>query len=447
MIALHKSKNLIKPYCSISISLVLLSICCFIISYTVMYPGWMTTDSLSQFFDARRGVYRDATPVLMSWLWNKLLIVDNSPAPMLFLNLIAYWLGFYLLADAFRTKFGLWSLLVLLFGFWPGVFEQVGFIWKDILFGTFLFAAWSIAIRSSFHNRLIYRYELCLVFILCLIGVGVKTNGIVSLPFLFMYIAHIQGYFHGQWLRNLLASSSLAVATFIVSIAITLPSEKIRQGNVMVQYTMIYDLLGISARTKNNLFPQYIHIQREEQLSNLQTAYSLGGMNSFFFKENTSLVTMDESEQTELLTKWILAIKEYPVVYAKHRLENLSSMMRIGYFTPAWVGEPGIWENDYDLSYTSNILSDALGNTIKSHPWMYLPWLYAIICITSYGALLFSERRVEGNYLFLSIVAFVAPHVFLLPAADYRYLYFSYLGTIALLVLAITSVFKTPQSD
>lgn len=207
----------------------------------------------------------------------------------------------------------------------------------------------------------------------------------------------------------------------------------------MAQYTMIYDLLGISALTDENWFPPYIQQQRQDQLSNIQEAYTPGGMNAFFFKGNTSLVTLNKSERRELTTQWIAAISQHPYAYAQHRWYNFSSMLRIGYFTPAWVGEPGIWNNNYGFSFTPNPISNFLALSIKLYPWMYIPWIYAVICILSYCLLRFYFKKTTGTYLFLAVVAFVAPHFFVLPAADYRYLYFAYLGTFALFAMNFTN--------
>lgn len=433
-----KHVNKSGPAAGPSLYLVLAAALCFFFSLLVMYPGWMTTDSFSQFFDARRGVYRDSTPVLMSWLWNKVLFISDGPAPMLALNLASYWAGFYWLADATRARGGRWSLLVLPVGFWPGIFEQVGFIWKDIIFGTFLFAAWALAVRAKFHGRPMRCYELGLVAVFCIVGVGVKPNGITALPFLFMFIAAVQGAFTGRLVKNFLVSCALSVAVFLSGVVPTLPSEKIRQGNFMVQYTMIYDLLGISSISDRNWLPPYIVAQRQDLLADIDNTYTLGGFGHFIFKGNTSLITMKEDEQIALAQQWLAAVIEHPGIYAMHRWGNLSYMLRVGHATPAWVGDPGIWENEYGLSFTPNPVSDYLGASIKELPWMFLPWLYALICFAAFVLVMVSGRqRQTGAYMLLSVGGFVAPHLFILPAADYRYLYFAYLGTAALLIIAI----------
>jgi hypothetical protein len=426
-----------------SLRLVVLAGICFGISIWAMAPGWLTTDSLNHFVDARAGVYRDMFPVLLAWIWNKLLFLNDGPFPMLVLSVAPYWAGFYYLAEAARVRVGSWAILIPILGFWPGIYEQVGFIWKDIIFGTMTLFVWGAITAAYFQKRKLRLWERIVVPIALIIGVGVKPNGITALPFIIGAWLYIEKGSIKNFLQISIASVVASVAIALTAFTLTAPSKIIKQENFMWQYTQIYDLLGMSVASNKVLLPPYITEQRSADIAELRKSYWAGGVGPFFFHKGGSLATADRTQIKELFTDWHAAIKKYPLEYLQHRWANLSAMLRIGEFTPAWVGEPGIWENPLIPPFNNNIISDALGASIKKMPWAYLPWAYAALAgIFLVISLLFTRERILAALMAASSAAFFGPHFFLLPAADYRYLYYCYLMAFATGVVAIAGLFK-----
>lgn len=421
-----------------SLLLVVAAFGCFAISVWGMSPGWLTTDSLSHYVDAKQGVYRDMSPILLTWLWNKLLVFSDGPLPMLVLQLLAYWGGFYFLSEAARTRVGPAAPLILLCGFWPGIFEQVGFIWKDIIFGTMMLLAWSMLVAAYFQQRYLRTWEKVVLVAALIISVGVKQNGITAVPFVFGAWFYLEGKFRKSFIRISAAAVAATVAVTAFSIVLTMPSKIVRQGNLIWQYTQIYDLLAISVAENTVFLPKHITDQRTGQLSELRKYYWPGGMNSFFFHKGGTLGSTDPVEIDALRKAWLSAVIAYPKDYLAHRWDNLSVMLRLGAYTPAWVGEPGIWENSYIPPFKETTLSEALGATLKTMPWAYLPWMYVVLAGVSFlFSMLFAKNRAIPLLLFASSAAFFAPHFFVLPAADYRYLYFCYLMAMVAAVIAL----------
>ncbi len=415
---------------------------CFAASVWVMSPGWLTRDSLNHYIDAKMGVYHDMFPVLVSWIWNKLMVFGDSPLPMLILNLAPYWAAFYFLAEAARTRIGGWASLVPLLGLWPGIFEQVGFIWKDIIFGAMMLFAWSVLIAAYFQQRKLFAWEKLVLPVALTIAVGVKPNGITALPFVFGAWFYVEG--RRRLIRTSLLSIAASLAVTVVAYGITAPSTIIRQHGFMWQYTQIYDLLGMSARTGEILLPDYITSQRSPQITEIRKAYSLGGIPSYFFHDQGNLATSDPVQTDELFKKWITAVKTYPREYLHHRWENLAAQLRLGAYTPAWVGEPGILESSLIPPFEENLISSSLGTSIKTMPWAYLPWVYGLLALLSLGiSLTLTRERTLPLLIAGSSFAFFAPHFFVLPAADYRYLYYCYLAAFAAAVVAIAGL--TPK--
>lgn len=419
----------------------------FALSVWGMAPGWLTTDSLSHYVDAKQGVYRDMSPILLTWLWNKLLVFSDGPLPMLVLQLLAYWGGFYFLSEAARTRIGPAAPLILLCGLWPGVFEQVGFIWKDIIFGTMMLLAWSILVAAYFQQRCLRTWEKVALVVALIISVGVKQNGITSVPFVFGAWFYLEGKFKKSFVRISAAAVAATVAVTAFSMALTMPSKIVRQGNLIWQYTQIYDVLAISIAENTVLLPKHITDQRTDQLSELRKYYWPGGMNSFFFQKGGTLGSTDPTEIDELRKAWISAVTAYPKDYLAHRWDNLSVMLRLGAYTPAWVGEPGIWENPFIPPFKETALSEALGTTLKTMPWAYLPWIYIVLAgVSFFFSMVFAQKRAIPLLLFASSGAFFAPHFFVLPAADYRYLYFCYLMAIVAVVVALIDFISRMRS-
>ncbi|MBI4921941.1 MAG: hypothetical protein HY834_09350 [Devosia nanyangense] len=418
------------------------ALACFAVSLWAMFPGWMTTDSLSQYLDAKTGVYRDQTPVLMSWLWNKLLPLSDGPLPMLVLDLLGYWGGFALLALGARDRIGWWACLIPLVGLWPGVLEQVGFVWKDIVFGTLMFCAWAALIRRRLRRESPRLGDDILVIVACVVGFGVKPNGIAVVPFLVAYWFVLHGWLQSRWWLRAAAVVAITAMTVPAGNLLLTGSTVRSSGNMLAQYTAIYDLLGLGVRTESVLLPDYILAQRGCTLEQLRPFYYSGGMNGFFFdKKGGSLATLDLQQQQELGAKWLAAVTRLPGVYLRHRWDNLASMLRLGYLTPAWVGTPGIGDNKYGLTFTPNVLSDLLGATLTASPWMFIPWLYAALHLAAYAlVMLRGSERLLATMLTLASGAFFAPHLFVLPAGDYRYLYFCYLCALAMAVVAVVDL-------
>jgi len=83
-------------------------------------------------------------------------------------------------------------------------------------------------------------------------------------------------------LRNLLYSGALTLAVIAAPKVVMLGSHIEKQQNFMVQYTQVYDLLGVSVQVDKNLFPDYIKDIYGEDLDPYKKLYWPGGNNHLF---------------------------------------------------------------------------------------------------------------------------------------------------------------------
>lgn len=415
----------------------------FLFSILAFFPGWMSPDSFAQYFDAKRGVYIDWHPVLMAWWWRQLDKIYQGPALFLIQNLLLYWGAWYLLAMASRRWIRRYAYLIPLLGFWPGLLYPLGQIWKDIAFACSMFFAWAMLINAYAQSRKLKLIERCSVFALGVFAFGVKTNGLVVLPFLFFFWVFIEGWEKSSRLKQglltiIFSLSAVLAATLIV------PRDQIIRTHPF-QYTQTYDLLAISVKTESNLLPKYVTDRVGNTPDQLKKLYWAGGNDLLFYNTAGNLTTIESVELQDLHEKWISALKNNPWSYIDHRLENFKSLLRWNASFAASVAAPTIGKNEYGFLFSKNSFSDSLSVTPEKHPMLFFPWAYISTLIFS-SLIIFSRTRKHRTLVFCitsSVLSFTLPHFFIAPAADYRYLYYAtFPGVIITFFLFVTILNK-----
>jgi hypothetical protein len=123
--------------------LVLICVGGFGVSLLINYPGFMSTDSYVQLFQARKGVYSNDFPPFMAFLWHLTDRIVAGPFGMLVLITALIWLGTFLVTLYWfnKERFTLLSLFPALIIFYPPLFGISGVIWHDNLMWAFLMLA------------------------------------------------------------------------------------------------------------------------------------------------------------------------------------------------------------------------------------------------------------------------------------------------------------------
>jgi hypothetical protein len=408
----------------------------FLVSAWTFFPGWMSNDSLIQYREARAGTFNSWHPVLMAWWWRQLDHLYKGPALFLLQNLLLYWGGLGLLANALRRTAGRFAYIVPILGLWPALLFVSGEIWKDVTFACSLFVSWAIVINAYCWQRKTSRLEKCTLITLLIFATGVKTNGILAVPFLIIFWLNTEGLRDGKRL----AALTLVILSAAVLIPFSITSTlKVKHDNPL-QYTQLYDLLAISVKTKQNLLPLYVNERIQLSQNDLEKRYVVGNNNSLFYgftKDLVGLRAPSPIEAAELRSSWLKAIKNYPASYLTHRWDNFLSLLRIGESTAAYVASPLIVENEFDIKFDANEISTFLNEQPTAHPWMFHPWLYLLLTLISTVVLfLKNNHRLVSAAIFGSSFTFAAAHFFIAPASDFRYLYYSYFCTVIVISLA-----------
>jgi hypothetical protein len=397
----------------------------FVYSVLAFFPGWMSPDSVSQYSEAKSKVFYDWHPVLMAWWWSKLDRLYEGPAPMLLQNLVLYWGAWALLACGARHRIGHFSYAIPLLGFWPGILFPLGQVWKDVLFACSMFFAWAVLINVHLQGRRPLLIERVAILVLCALSFGVKTNGLTTLPFLMYFWVVVEGWYSNRLLGRLTLAVGLTGAAVLFAMA-AVPSNRIVKTSPF-QYTQSYDLLAISVETGEIVLPKYITDRVGSSPSELKKLYWIGGNNLMFYGQGGSLATRYPEQLRELNERWRYAIAKYPDIYLKHRWGNLVALLRIGADHTAVVAAPTTVENPWGFSFSRNRFADWLASGPDLHPAMFFPWVYTLLLVAAMLILLSIKfESVMVATMGGSAIFFVLPHFFVTPAADYRYLYYSY---------------------
>ncbi|HEU4664208.1 MAG TPA: hypothetical protein VFS55_09285, partial [Dokdonella sp.] len=110
------------------------------------WPGLMSFDSASAWWQARNGIPDDVVPPGFVLAWRVLLAFADGPQPMFAWHLALFWSGLALFAGALARSRGAAMAIVLLVGAAPLPLLWRGHVWTDVaLFSALLVAAGALA--------------------------------------------------------------------------------------------------------------------------------------------------------------------------------------------------------------------------------------------------------------------------------------------------------------
>jgi hypothetical protein len=94
------------------------------------FPGYMSTDSVQQLFEARTGHFSDGHPPLMAFEWRFLDRIVAGPILMLLVQGSVFLVGlYYLLRRLLAPRAAAWTAIAIFL--YPPVMTTMAVIWKD----------------------------------------------------------------------------------------------------------------------------------------------------------------------------------------------------------------------------------------------------------------------------------------------------------------------------
>lgn len=413
-----KVKN--ESYVYITATVVFAAICVF-----AFYPGWMSQDSCTQYYQALSGQYCTITPVMMSWWWRCLNYVHKGPGLFLLQNQLCYWIGLGLIAWHMHRRIRYWALLVLLAGFFPPAIVVTAQIWKDVVFTSLaVLSIGMILFLCDLRVKLLW--HIVLVLPLLVLAYGCKPNGLPVVIFLAFVWAFVYAVGISCKLRMLLfCVFSVVIFAFPSFLTCLLPVVKVPA----MQYMQAHDLLGMGIEKGSLLLPDWMIEKTGITVEDAPKMHYAGGNNFFYYStKGGNLTSTDPAEIDALNVKWLTAVISYPQTYLKVRWQYFEELIRLGSSVPCFIVQKECFPNEWGITYDLNFISRFLLWTTSNWTWLYLPWIYLLLSLlmTLSAAFLFRD---ELWRLILTVglcgALFSSPHYFVGPADDFRYLHFS----------------------
>ena len=113
----------------------------------VFWPGYMSWDSAYQWWQARQDAFDSVHPPLMAMIWQLSDRVVAGPGGMFALQAALLWSALAMFAAALPLRPALKFAIVLGLGFWPPLFALLPHVWKDLW--TLAGFAWAIALLAQ----------------------------------------------------------------------------------------------------------------------------------------------------------------------------------------------------------------------------------------------------------------------------------------------------------
>jgi len=421
-------------------------------AFFTFYPGYMSYDSISQLTQARTYVFNDHQPVIMALIWHFLdQNIFRGPAPILFLNGLAFWLALFLILKTFLTRARWRSFFTLLIGFTPPLFVYLGIIWKDVMCGSFMllaFALW-LSAWNTLSKTQFFLGVLCFS-----LGFLTRYNspapGLPLCIFAGIVFGRIfqptQSSFQ-RHLTPLLVAMVLLVSLFGAGQALPrlLHAEKVR----MWQTILLYDLIGLSIESQTYLLPDYFKKEDPQlDLARMQALYSHEVLDTLFHPYNSDIknltLTRDDAKIAALTQSWLAAVFHHPLLHLKNRWAIFKNHLGIARHQVWYPYIRTVEPNDLDVHFTPSRWNSWVHGRIdrSKNSLLFRGWFYLLLTLLITPLFLLRRRAgIPGFWLGLSSLALFLFNFLTLPSSDFRYAWW---GVITLPILILMFFAKPP---
>jgi tetratricopeptide (TPR) repeat protein len=410
-----------------------------LITVGAFFPGVMSPDSLDQLRQADAWSYSTTQPPIMTLLWSMLNLVIAGPALMLFLQAAMWWGGWVLVIGRLVPARRRWvqPLVLLVLGFWPPLFAMTGTIWRDVHMTLALLVAIGLLLQDPALGR--ERRRLVVAGLLIAYASAVRINAVFSVLPLAGWVVLRAGR---AWALQLPRRAALPLGAALV-LVLVLAGRVINPALASklwypVQNLRVFDLVGISTRTGENLVPPSLRngIDAPASIAGFYSAFSC--FHAYYgaspsdgrtIAETHLATTEDDAVLAELASVWWHAVREHPRAYLAHRVAVFAANMGWSDRPLHYAYERGVPPNSLDVrwhpSWVSQRAYAAFDATLEHASWSWRPWLYVwISLLTLVGAAVAWRRgtRVPAVFLVISSgILYTLPYLFAAPAADLRY--------------------------
>lgn len=407
-------------------------------------PGYMSYDTLYQLRQALGSApLSDWHPPAMSLLWRALIAVTGTPASMAVLQAVVLWAALWTIAWCVRATTGSqrWSLAVLAVGLFPPALTFAGVVWKDVHMAFALLAAVAAALTG---RRLpaarvgARRVLFALGMIFLVYAVLVRKNAVfAAVPVFAMLVLALRRREATRGRLWVAASAALVLGILVPTVAI---SSLARPASTsQVSQIMLDDLLHV-------LNPQELraaHVPpdlRDHLVSAAKSCDRIGSLSNSYWTcygrgADGPFTAVAHTDQ--IRSVWLHQMPRHAAGYAGYRLQLFAGFL----FSSRQSYQQGVLENDLGITVSHPRLEAALGTyvegTAKDLPFLFDAWFWLavalVLCIRpGRGAF-----RMPVRALGVSSALYLLGYLPILPATDFRYVYWPVLAGTLGVVLAL----------
>ena len=459
LIALSSLPFTILAYFSLRISVSLFTISPLLLIAAASAPGLYSPDSIAQLQQALVGQYDDWHPPIMAALWRSLIPIFGSAAGLFWFNVSLFLFAISAFIIVLTRSASLHPIgLVVLFVAAPSIYLFIPLIWKDVLMAGSMFSAFGvIALRTL--DRLRYSWGLPLLILLLFIVLGARQNAIFAVFPIFVPL-FLENTNNSIWRILVATAASIACAGMIFYLVdkvnyVYLGADK----HYPIQYIMLHDLGCIVSYGGNAKIPD-VFLSPDYSDENVKASCRADHGNDMVFEgvhKPPFLLSFKPESQVELRKAWVNAIEENFSIYIKHRLNVFLSLLRIGDISPYGVVVDLPGSEKLILQVTAPIGERFFSAGVygvfvdfivffSAYTPIFLGWFALLMLLSNavISMLFLPLGRVMRYVLALSAsgLLYLLPYLFVAPASDFRYLYWSNIAAWVGSALIVSSLVK-----
>ncbi|MEG8281186.1 hypothetical protein Q5694_33695 [Streptomyces sp. AHA2] len=418
---------------------VVAAVCC-LATILVFAPGFLSPDSLDQLRQAEgRKPLTDWHPPVLSLVWRALIAVTGTLTAMLVVQSLVLWGALWVLARCVWDLTGRRgaSLAVLAIGLAPYVLTFAGVVWKDVHAAQALLAACAVAfaglrirdrdVRPAVRWGLLWLGVLFLAYAML-----VRKNAfLAALPvFALLVLALWRGPGRGTWVR---CTAALAAALVVPAAAISLFAQPLqtKQGAQIMLDDLVH-VLRVDELRSADVSPAL----RDRLVASARECERIGALSDAYWACYERPADGLRGDSGEITSLWLREMRGHLPQYLQYRLRLFAALL----FETGYPYKAGITRNDLGIEVAHPRLEDMLGSYVKGMvadlPWLFRGWFWLAV------ALVLAVRPGRGTFatpvrvLGVSAAAYILGYLPIMPATDFRYVYWPAIaGTLGLLLL------------
>jgi hypothetical protein len=413
-----------------------LTICIFLFLLFIFAPGGMSYDSFVQYVEAQKGMFSDWHPPVMALVWRYFLPLYDGPLPMLCFHLLMLTTACLILSSC-KTENGLAQWLWLLIPLFPFVIGIAGMIWKDVGMAYSFFLSFALFHKSktvhSFKKRF---FLLAGAGIFFSYGFLVRANAVMAAAPVVYYLLRMRMRIHRSikcvFLLTCIVCTVLLAATYVINQKIfhvkkTSPTQVMKLDEIAATSHIVGKNL-FSPRLKASALPM-------EDIPRYQWEK---GWN-FYAQGNHDINALEEN--------WLSVMMSYPVEYIKAKLSlirNFCSFPLVEkhdaftFFMEKHDNFSFLMEkHEFLFSISPNKWRDRIQKYVSSinkrllFPYLPIFWIPLAAIIFYAGLCRRDTVGFELRLLTASAICYFFGYFLVTPTPDYRFIYWTVLGTTA----------------